>query len=164
MRNHEKKPCFVNFCIILFPNESHMAHTHLTELGQTFLCIVSNYVICKILIYHLIFNSQDLEISSASPQVFISVNLDAENDNCICDVKLQQADIAKMVKENNLDLMEKFRGISRIAEALGIDLEKGINGLLINKKSKKMHSSQKSITKILIKLNKNKIKHKSKLI
>ena len=99
MRNHEKKPCFVNFCIILFPNESHMAHTHLIELGHTFFyCLVSNYVICKIIIYHLIFISQDLEISSVSPQVSISVNLDGENDNCICDVKLQQADIAKMVK------------------------------------------------------------------
>lgn len=64
-------------------------------------------------------------MSSASPHVFISVNLDGENDNCICDVKLQQADIAKMVKENYLDLMQKFRGIPRIAEALGIWFREG---------------------------------------
>uniref|UniRef100_A0A7N2LT60 Cation-transporting P-type ATPase C-terminal domain-containing protein n=1 Tax=Quercus lobata TaxID=97700 RepID=A0A7N2LT60_QUELO len=68
----------------------------------------------------------DLEISSASPQVSISVNLDGENDKCICEVKLQHEDIANMVKEKNLDLMQKFGGIPRIAEALGTDLEKGI--------------------------------------
>ncbi|KAL0012133.1 hypothetical protein SO802_007241 [Lithocarpus litseifolius] len=71
----------------------------------------------------------DLEISSASAQVSITVNLDSENDNCICDVKLQQANIAKMVKEKNFDSIQKFGGIQRIAETLGTDLEKGIPGL-----------------------------------
>ncbi|KAL0012134.1 hypothetical protein SO802_007242 [Lithocarpus litseifolius] len=71
----------------------------------------------------------DLEISSASAQVSITVNLDGENDNCICDVKLQQANIAKMVKEKNFDSIQNFGGIQRIAEALGTDLEKGIPGL-----------------------------------
>ena len=91
-------------------------------------CIVNNYDICKTLIYHLIVISQDLEISSASAQVSITVNLDGENDNCICDVKLQQANIAKMVKEN-FDSIQNFGGIQRIVEALGTDLEKGIPGL-----------------------------------
>ncbi|KAK7844508.1 calcium-transporting atpase 12 [Quercus suber] len=104
-----------------------MAHTTLLiELSRRLFCFLNNYVICKILIYHLIVISQDLEISSASPQVSISVNLDGENDQCIFEVKLQQAVIANMVKEKNLDLMQKFGGIPRIAEALGTDLEKGI--------------------------------------
>nr|POE71752.1 calcium-transporting atpase 12, plasma membrane-type [Quercus suber] len=73
---------------------------------------------------------EDLEISFASAPVSIIVNyLDGENDNCICDVKLQQANIAKMVKEKNLDSIQKFGGIQRIAEALSTDLEKGIPGL-----------------------------------
>uniref|UniRef100_A0A7N2LRV3 Calcium-transporting ATPase n=1 Tax=Quercus lobata TaxID=97700 RepID=A0A7N2LRV3_QUELO len=73
--------------------------------------------------------TSDLEISSASAQFSIT-DLDGENDNCICDVKLQQANIAKMVKEKNLDSIQKFGGIQRIAEALDTDhLEKGIPGL-----------------------------------
>ncbi|KAL4628149.1 hypothetical protein ACB092_05G215500 [Castanea dentata] len=71
----------------------------------------------------------DLEISSASAQISITVNLDGENDNCICDVKLQQANIAKMVKEKNFDSIQNFGGIQRIAEALGTDIEKGLPGL-----------------------------------
>ncbi|KAL4628142.1 hypothetical protein ACB092_05G215000 [Castanea dentata] len=57
-----------------------------------------------------------------------SVNLDVENDNRIKDaeVQLQQANIAKMVKEKDLDSINKFGGIEGIAEALGTDIYKGI--------------------------------------
>ena len=62
-----------------------------------------------------------MEILTESPE---SVNLDGENDNCIRDeVQLQQANIAKMVKEKDLDSIHKFGGIQGIAEALGTDLK-----------------------------------------
>nr|XP_023887495.1 putative calcium-transporting ATPase 13, plasma membrane-type isoform X2 [Quercus suber]POE67329.1 calcium-transporting atpase 12, plasma membrane-type [Quercus suber] len=63
-----------------------------------------------------------VEILTESPQ---SVNLDGENDNCIRNekVQLQQATIAKIVKEKDLDSIRKFGGIQGIAEALGTDLE-----------------------------------------
>uniref|UniRef100_A0A7N2LT81 Cation-transporting P-type ATPase C-terminal domain-containing protein n=1 Tax=Quercus lobata TaxID=97700 RepID=A0A7N2LT81_QUELO len=67
-----------------------------------------------------------VEILTESPE---SVNLDGENDNCIRDaeVRLQQANIAKMVKEKDLDSIHKFGGIQGIAEALGTDLKMGIS-------------------------------------
>ncbi|KAF3966777.1 hypothetical protein CMV_009149 [Castanea mollissima] len=57
-----------------------------------------------------------------------SVNFDGKNDNCIRDaeVQLQQENIAKMVKEKDLDSIHMFGGIEGIAEALGTDLKKGI--------------------------------------
>ncbi|XP_075665864.1 calcium-transporting ATPase 12, plasma membrane-type-like [Castanea sativa] len=74
-------------------------------------------------------NCEDFEISSASPQVSITVNSDGGKDKCIYDVKPQQANIAKIVREKNLDSIQKLGGIQRVAEALGTDLEKGIPGL-----------------------------------
>ena len=66
-----------------------------------------------------------MEILTESPE---SVNLDGENDNCIRDAEaqLQQANIAKMVKEKDLHSIHKFGGIQGIAEALGTNLETGI--------------------------------------
>ncbi|KAL0012132.1 hypothetical protein SO802_007240 [Lithocarpus litseifolius] len=66
-----------------------------------------------------------VQILTESPQ---SVNLDVENDNRIRDekVQLQQANIAKIVKEKDLDSIHKFGGIQGIAEALGTDLQTGI--------------------------------------
>ncbi|KAL0012129.1 hypothetical protein SO802_007237 [Lithocarpus litseifolius] len=64
----------------------------------------------------------DIVEITESPQ---SVNLDGENDKCIRDekVQLQQSNIAKIVKEKDLDSIHKFGGIQGIAEALGADLE-----------------------------------------
>nr|POE71761.1 calcium-transporting atpase 12, plasma membrane-type [Quercus suber] len=69
--------------------------------------------------------TEDIVEITESPQ---SVNLDGENDNCIRDekVQLQQANIAKIVKEKDLDSLHKFGGIQGIAEALGTHLETGI--------------------------------------
>ena len=47
------------------------------------------------------------------------------SNNCIGDAKLQQANVAGMVEEE-LDSMQKVGVTQEIAEALDIDLEKGI--------------------------------------
>jgi hypothetical protein len=49
-----------------------------------------------------------VEILSASPHVSISVNLDGENDNSTNDAKFQQANIVRMVKEKDLNSIQKF--------------------------------------------------------
>jgi magnesium-transporting ATPase (P-type) len=67
-----------------------------------------------------------VEILSAPPHVSININLDGENENSIIDAKLQQANIARMVKEKDLDSIQKFGGIKGISEALDTDLETGI--------------------------------------
>ncbi|KAG6695535.1 hypothetical protein I3842_09G102700 [Carya illinoinensis] len=73
-----------------------------------------------------------VEISSASPQVSMNVSLDSldgENGNRISrDAKLQQENISKMVKDKDMDSLQKFGGIQGIAEALDTSLENGIPG------------------------------------
>ena len=67
-----------------------------------------------------------VEILSAPPHVSININLDGENENSVIDAKLQQANVARMVKEKDLDSIQKFGGIKGISEALDTDLETGI--------------------------------------
>ncbi|KAG2688584.1 hypothetical protein I3760_09G102700 [Carya illinoinensis] len=56
-------------------------------------------------------------------------SLDGENGNRMSrDAKLQQENISKMVKDKDMDSLQKFGGIQGIAEALGTSLENGIPG------------------------------------
>jgi magnesium-transporting ATPase (P-type) len=63
------------------------------------------------------------EISSASNEVSINENLDGASN-----AELQQENIARMVKEKDLNSLQNFGGIQIIAKALDTDLENGIRG------------------------------------
>ena len=63
------------------------------------------------------------------------------SNNCINGVKLGPENIAMMVKEKRMDLIQKSGGIKAIAEALGTDVEKGIHGHEQNLCSSRIPSS-----------------------
>ncbi|KAG6641891.1 hypothetical protein CIPAW_09G105200 [Carya illinoinensis] len=92
-----------------------------------------------------------VEISTASPQV-LSMNvsldsLDGENGNRISrDAKLQQENISKMVKDKDMDCLQKFGGIQGIAEALDTNLENGIRGDEEDLRSRRITASTLSAT------------------
>ncbi|KAG2688585.1 hypothetical protein I3760_09G102800 [Carya illinoinensis] len=92
-----------------------------------------------------------VEISTASPQVLpmnVSLeSLDGENGNRISrDAKLQQENISKMVKDKDMDCLQKFGGIQGIAEALDTNLENGIRGDEQDLRSRRITASTLSAT------------------
>lgn len=58
----------------------------------------------------------------------VSSSSSGENDNCSSDAELQRANIVRMVKEKDVNSLQRFGGILGIAEALDTDLENGIPG------------------------------------
>jgi Ca2+-transporting ATPase len=84
--------------------------------AHIYIYILNYFITMYLLIDHIL---QDLqseggeEISSASNEVSINVNLE---------------NIARMVKEKDLDSLQNFGGIQVIAKALDTDLENGIRG------------------------------------
>ncbi|XP_059438270.1 calcium-transporting ATPase 12, plasma membrane-type-like [Corylus avellana] len=72
-------------------------------------------------------NGSDQEILSASNEVSINIVTTTILDGA-SNAKLQQENIARMVKEKDRDSLHNFGGIQVIAKALNTDLEKGIHG------------------------------------
>jgi magnesium-transporting ATPase (P-type) len=73
-------------------------------------------------------NGSDQEISSASNEVSIDIIATSTIWDGASNAKLQQENIARIVKEKDRDSLHDFGGIQVIAKALNTDLENGIRG------------------------------------